>query len=71
MNKKQNIYTIDKDGEGYLAKVIGRDDVYAYGLTEEEAKKELLSVVEMLMDIHLERVEKERSLKKLLQPSHI
>jgi hypothetical protein len=68
MNKQQNTYTIEKDGEGYLAKIIWRDDIYAYGFTEEEAKKELLNVVEMLMDIHLEQVEKERNFKKILQP---
>ena len=48
--------SIKKDGGGYLAEVIGNDQLFAYGSTESQAKTELLSVVEMMMDYHLELV---------------
>ena len=57
---------IKKDWEGYLAEVIGNDQLFAYGATEEDAKKELLGVVEMTMDYHLELVESERNIKNQL-----
>ena len=57
-------YFVEKDGDWFLAKVIGRDDIYAFWYSEFEAKTELLKVIEMVMDIHLEQVESERKLKK-------
>lgn len=59
-------YTIEKDWEWFLAKVDWRDDIYAFWYTQLEAKKELLNVIEMIMDIHLEQIENERKLKKQL-----
>ncbi|MDD3793725.1 MAG: hypothetical protein PHI37_02850 [Candidatus Gracilibacteria bacterium] len=58
-----NNIIISKDGDGYLAEIEGVDNVYAYGSTKEEAKKELLGVLEMIMDYHLEKIEKSRKLK--------
>jgi len=54
---------VEKDGDGFLAEVENIDGLYAFGKTEEEAKKELLNVIEMTMDYHLEQVEIERKLK--------
>ena len=54
---------ISKDEKWYLAEVDGNDNLYAYWNTENEAKKELLWVVEMTMDYHLEMVENERKIK--------
>ena len=58
--------TIEKDWEWYLAKVEGRDDIYAFWYTEEEAKTELLGVADMIMDFHLEQVEKDRKVKNTI-----
>jgi len=55
--------TIKKDWDWFLAEVEGQDNIFAYGETEEEARKELLWVVEMMMDYHLELVENERKIK--------
>ena len=54
---------IRKDWDGFLAEVEWQDNIFAYWETEEEAKKELLWVVEMMMDYHLELVEKERKIR--------
>ena len=40
--------TIEKDGEGFLAKVIGTDELYAFGYTKQEALRELSNVIEMV-----------------------
>lgn len=57
-------FIVEKDWEWFLAKVIWRDDIYAFGYSEQEAKKELLNVIEMVLDIHLDQIEIERKLKK-------
>ncbi len=57
---------IKKDGDGFLAEVEWHDNVYAYGATESEAKSELLKVIEMMMDFHLEQVENDRKIKNHL-----
>jgi predicted RNase H-like HicB family nuclease len=46
---------IEKDGEGYLAKVEGYENLFAFADTEKEAVIELKNVVEMIMDYHLRR----------------
>jgi len=54
---------ITKDWEWFLAEVIWYDNIFAYWDTEEQAKKELLWVIEMMMDYHLEQVENERKIR--------
>ncbi len=54
---------IKKDWEWFLAEVEWQENIYAYWYSEQEAKNELLWVVEMMMDYHLEQVEKERKIK--------
>ena len=44
--------TIEKDGQGFLAKVIGTDELYAFGFTQQEAIKELSNVIEMVADTY-------------------
>lgn len=51
---------VKEDGEGYLARVRGSNNLYAYGLTKDEALEELSNVIDMTMDYHLEQVEIER-----------
>lgn len=48
--------TVKKDGEGYLAEVAGHENVYAHADTPTHAKHELVGVVEMLMDYHIEQL---------------
>ncbi len=57
---------ISKDWNGYLAEVEGQDNLYAYWTSELNAKQELLGVIEMMMDHHLELVENERKIKNQL-----
>jgi len=58
---------ITKDSHGYLAEVEGYDYLYAHGITEQEAKQELLHVIEMFLDIHSEQVRTEKKLIKIIQ----
>ena len=57
---------IKKDWEWFLAEVEGQDNIFAYWNTKESAKKELLWVVEMMMDYHLEQVNDERIIRNEL-----
>ena len=58
---------VKKDGEGYLARVQGSTNLFAYGLTKNQALEELSGVVDMTMDYHLEQVNVERqALRELL-----
>lgn len=63
---KMSEIIIKKDWEWYIAEVKWSKNLYAFGYSEAEAKTELLNVVEMMMDFHLELVEKERQLKHQL-----
>lgn len=40
--------TVKKDENGYLAEVENRENIFAYGESIEEAKQELLYVIEMM-----------------------
>lgn len=51
---------VKEDGEGYLARVRGPENLFAYGLTKDEALEELSGVIDMTMDYHLEQLEIER-----------
>ena len=57
---------IEKDGEGYLAKVEGHQNLFAFAYSEKEAVAELKNVVEMMMDYHLEQVNDERIIRNEL-----
>jgi len=41
---------VKKDGEGYLACVRGVDNLFAYGLTKQQAVRELSLVISMTED---------------------
>ncbi len=41
---------VRKDGEGFLTKVRGRDNLFAFGYSKAEALKELGNVVGMITD---------------------
>jgi len=57
---------VEKDGEGYLAKIEGHENLFAFAYTEREAVMELKNVVEMIMDYHLEQVNEERIIRNQL-----
>ena len=58
---------IKKDGEGYLAKVKGQDNLFAFAYSRQEAILELKNVVEMIIDFHLEQLNVERLAKKEIE----
>jgi len=57
---------IEKDGDGYLARVEGHQNLFAFAYSKKEAMIELKNVVEMMMDYHLEQVNDERIIKNEL-----
>lgn len=57
-------YTIKKDWNGYLAEVEWNDSIFAFWKSTIEAKKELINVIEMMIDYHSELVQNEKSLKE-------
>ena len=57
---------ISKDTHGYIAEVEGQENIFAHGETELEAKKELLWVIEMIFDYHLEQVEQDRKIRNAI-----
>ncbi len=57
---------IEKDGDGYLARIDGHPNLFAFAYSEKEAIVELKNVVEMVMDFHLEQVNNERIIKNKL-----
>ena len=62
---KVNI-VVEKDGDGFLAKVKNRQNLFAFAYSEKEAIVELKNVVEMMMDYHLEQVNNERIIRNEL-----
>jgi predicted RNase H-like HicB family nuclease len=54
---------IEKDGDGYLAKIDGYENLYAFSYSEKEAVQELKDVVEMMMDFHMEQANDERLIR--------
>lgn len=57
---------VRKDGNGYLADVIGQPQLFAWAPTKVKVRLELLNVVEMMLDYHLEQVEIERKVRSKL-----
>jgi hypothetical protein len=57
---------VRKDGNGFLADVIGQPQLFAWAPTKVKARLELLCVVEMMLDYHLEQVEIERKIRSKL-----
>ena len=47
--------TIEKDWDWYLAKVVGKDNYFAFWSTEEEALDELQKVIQMINDFNEEQ----------------
>ena len=60
---------VSKDSEWFLAEVEWHENIFAHGWTEIEAKQGLLSVMEMMLDFHLEQVEQDRKIKNAILKS--
>jgi len=61
-----NKINIKKDWDWYLAEVLWSKNLYAFGYTEKEAQDELMNVVDMMTDYHLDLVEANRKIKRQL-----
>ena len=57
---------LEKDGDGYFARVEGYQNLFAFAYTEKDAIIELKNVAEMIMDYHLEQANDERIIKNEL-----
>ncbi|PID34678.1 MAG: hypothetical protein CR971_02065 [candidate division SR1 bacterium] len=55
-----------KDGEGFLAEVEGKENLFAFGKTEHEALQELQHVIDMMIDYHKEELTFQKSVKNFL-----
>ena len=55
---------IEKDRDGYLAKIEGYHNLFAFAYSEKDAVTELKNVVEMMMDYHLEQGNNKKIIKK-------
>ncbi len=58
--------TIEKDGDGYLAKVKDQTYLFAFAYSEKETVQDLKNVLEMIMDYHLEQINAERLIRNEL-----
>ena len=57
---------VEKDGDGYLARVEDHQNLFAFAYTEKDAVIELKNVVEMIMDYHLEQANNEKIIRNEL-----
>ncbi|MCK9467174.1 MAG: hypothetical protein M0P94_02500 [Candidatus Absconditabacterales bacterium] len=57
---------IRKDGEGYIAEVKSKPNIYAFGYSKEEALSELKNVVDMMVDYHSQEISFQKKVKKFL-----
>lgn len=58
--------TIEKDWDWYLAKVVGKDNYFAFWSTQREALIELKNVVEMIRDFYEEQIAEQKQIESLL-----
>ena len=58
--------TIEKDGDGYLAKVKDQPSLFTFAYSEKETVQDLKNVLEMIMDYHLEQINAERLIRNEL-----
>jgi len=55
---------IKKDWDWFIAEIEGSDNLYAFWYSEDEAKKELVLVLEMMIDYNSELLENQKYIKK-------
>ena len=54
---------IQKDGDGFLAKMKDQPNLFTFAYSKKEAVQELKNFVEMIMDYHLEQINAERLIR--------
>lgn len=57
---------VQKDGDGYLAEVVGKENCYAFWYSEQEALSELKKVVEMLQEYYQDELKQQQMISQLL-----
>jgi hypothetical protein len=57
---------IRKDGEWYIAEIKGKNALYAFWYSKEEAVSELKNVVDMMVDYYSEEISFQKKIKKYL-----
>ncbi len=66
-NNKKNMHIITKkDGDGFIAEVEGKDNLFAFWETKQEALQELQHVIDMMIDYHKEELTFQKSVKNFL-----
>ncbi|MEX0596945.1 MAG: hypothetical protein WD512_10640 [Candidatus Paceibacterota bacterium] len=55
---------VKKDGEGFLAEVIGKPHIYAFAYTENDAIHELKGVIDMMVDHYSQELVIQKKLQK-------
>jgi len=58
--------TIEKDWDWYLAKVVGKDNYFAFWNTQREALIELKNVIEMIRNFYEEQIAEQKQIESLL-----
>lgn len=58
--------TIEKDWDWYLAKVVGKDNYFAFWNTQREALIELKNVIGMIRDFYEEQIAEQKQIESLL-----
>lgn len=62
ISRMNHTINVHPDGEGYIAEVEGYPYMYAFGYSEEEARRELYDVLSMLKDYYSEQANLARSI---------
>jgi len=55
---------VKKDGEGFLAEVVGKSHLYAFAYTEKDAIDELKGVIDMMVDHYSQELVMQKKLQK-------
>jgi predicted RNase H-like HicB family nuclease len=58
--------TLRKDGEGYIAEVKWKSNLYAFWYSEQEAIDELKNVIDMTVDFYSQEISFQKKIKKQL-----
>ncbi len=61
---------VKKDWDWFIAEVIWKPNVYAFGYTEQESIQELNNVVDMMLDYYNEEMNTQKIIKNLLSEKH-
>ena len=66
LEEDRYILSKEKDWDWYLAKVVGKDNYFAFWNTQREALIELKNVIEMIRDFYEEQIAEQKQIESLL-----